>query len=226
MGKKREIRLLGGTTTRAKGGEESRRVEGYAALFNTDSKELGWGFYERINPGAFDSCLKTADTLCLLNHDQRRGLLARYRVGAESSLELRVDDKGLYYAFDAPRTALGDELLEGLRRGDITESSFAFWVEDEAWTRRADGTYLRTILKVGELVDVSPVYDPAYSGTEVSARSRAEVRALLGEDPEDDADDDTEDTPQGVADDSPEDTPDNDTEGRARYFAELRARFN
>lgn len=36
---------------------------------------------------------------------------------AIEALELTIDDTGLKYRFEAPNTVLGDELLEGLRRG-------------------------------------------------------------------------------------------------------------
>ena len=131
-----------------------------------------WGgdLIERIAPTALDGVLEKSDVLCLMNHDERRGVLARYRMG-EGSLKLEVDEKGLRYSFDAPVTALGDELIESLKRGDISESSFAFTVKDETWDEREDGTYVRTILKFNRLFDVSPVYYPAYEDTTVALRS-------------------------------------------------------
>lgn len=168
MNDKKEIR---GVSYRAKVNEETRHVEGYALLFNTDSQPM-WGgdLIERISPTALDGVLENSDVLCLMNHDERRGVLARYRMG-EGSLELKVDEKGLRYAFDAPNTALGDELVESLKRGDISESSFAFSVKEDYWEEREDGKYVRTILKINRLYDVSPVYYPAYEDTSVALRS-------------------------------------------------------
>lgn len=154
-------------------GTESRRVEGYAAVYNSRSEYLG--FYEEIAPGAFDGVIEKSDVLAPLNHDTSRGILARSRNG-EGSLELTVDDKGLRYAFDAPKTALGDELLEGIRRGDITQSSFCFSIESEKWEELENGEYLRTILKVKRLYDVSPVYHPAYTDTSVAVRSLEAIK--------------------------------------------------
>ena len=131
-----------------------------------------WGgdLIERIAPTALEGVLEKSDILCLMNHDERRGVLARYRMG-EGSLKLEVDEKGLKYSFDAPNTPLGDELIESLKRGDISESSFAFTVEDDNWERKEDGSYVRTILKFERLYDVSPVYYPAYEDTSVALRS-------------------------------------------------------
>lgn len=168
MKKEKEIR---GISYRATVDEESRHVEGYALLFNTDSRPM-WGgdFIERIASTALDGVLERSDVLCLMNHDESRGVLARYREG-KGSLSLTVDEKGLRYAFDAPKTALGDELVESLKRGDIAESSFAFTVEKDNWERKEDGTYVRTIVQIGQLYDVSPVYYPAYEDTSVALRS-------------------------------------------------------
>ena len=168
MKKEKEIR---GISYRATVDEESRHVEGYALLFNTDSRPM-WGgdFIERIASTALDGVLERSDVLCLMNHDESRGVLARYREG-KGSLSLTVDEKGLRYAFDSPKTALGDELVESLKRGDIAESSFAFTVEKDNWERKEDGTYVRTIVQIGQLYDVSPVYYPAYEDTSVALRS-------------------------------------------------------
>lgn len=171
MKKEKEIR---GISYRATVDEESRHVEGYALLFNTDSLPM-WGgdLIERIAPTALDGVLEKSDVLCLMNHDERRGVLARYRMG-KGSLSLTIDDKGLKYAFDAPNTALGDELVESLKRGDIAESSFAFTVAEDNWERKSDGSYVRTIVQIEQLYDVSPVYYPAYEDTSVAIRSLGE----------------------------------------------------
>ena len=155
--------------------EDSRAVDGYALLFDTTSRNLG-GFVERIEPSALDGVLEQSDIMAVLNHDASRGILARSRYGV-GSLSLSIDEKGLRYQFDAPHTALGDELLEYLRRGDITQSSFAFAVKEDSWEKQADGTYVRTIKSFDRLFDVSPVYEPAYFGTDVSCRSFDEFKA-------------------------------------------------
>ena len=155
--------------------EESRKVEGYASVFNSRSKDLG-GFTEIIDPAAFNGVIERSDVLALLNHDQDRGVLARSRKGV-GSLTLTIDERGLHYSFDAPNTALGNELVEGLKRGDISTSSFAFTVAGEKWTKEEDGSYLRTITQIDKLYDVSPVYNEAYEDTSVALRSLEAARA-------------------------------------------------
>lgn len=151
---------------------ESRTVTGYALVFNTESTGI-CGFTEVISPTALDGVLERSDVLCLLNHNEDKGVLARSNKGT-GSLTLEIDEVGLKYTFEAPNTALGDELLEGLKRGDITTSSFAFVVADDGdiWTKKEDGSYLRTINSIDELFDVSPVYRAAYDATSVKVDSR------------------------------------------------------
>ncbi len=72
---------------------------------------------------------------------------------------------------------LGDELLEGLRRGDISTSSFAFTIGKDTWTKKEDGSYLRTINSFKELFDVSPVYKEAYPDTSVALRKMQDLES-------------------------------------------------
>lgn len=147
---------------------DSRLVEGYALLFNTESRDLG-GFTEIIEPNSLDGVIERSDVFCVLNHQNERGILARSKKGS-GSLILEVDETGLKYLFEAPNTALGDELLEYLKRGDITGSSFAFIVNEDKWENN-NGKYLRRIKSFDLLFDVSPVFNPAYEETSVAKRS-------------------------------------------------------
>ena len=169
---------------------ESRKVEGYASVFNSRSKDLG-GFTEIIDPAAFEGVIKKSDVLALLNHDKDRGVLARSRKGV-GSLKLSVDERGLLYSFEAPNTALGDELVEGLKRGDITTSSFAFTVSGEKWTKEEDGSYLRTITQIDKLFDVSPVYNEAYEDTTVALRSLEALKVVVDNEKREEEEDDTD----------------------------------
>ncbi len=171
---KKEIRNI---TAEVTVDEESRKVEGYALLFNVPSD--GLDIEEIIEPRALDGVIERSNVFALLNHDERRGILARSKKG-EGTLSLTVDGKGLRYRFDAPRTALGDELLEYLKRGEVTESSFAFTVAEDVWEKKGE-TWKRTIKKIDELYDVSPVYDAAYSKTTVYMRGKEQLEQELRE---------------------------------------------
>lgn len=173
MDEKREIRNI---ASQVIVDEEKRTVEGYALLFGVSSD--GLSFEEVIERGALDGVIEKSDVFALMNHSQSRGILARCNQG-NGSLSLSVDSKGLKYRFEAPKTALGDELLENIRRGEINESSFCFDVEKDTWEKKSDGTWKRTVSKVGNLYDISPVYNAAYSKTSVYMRGKEQAEAEL-----------------------------------------------
>jgi len=143
---------------------EGRTVEGYASVFNSMSEDLG-GFREIILPGAFKNALGD-DVRALYNHDSNY-LLARTTSG---TLELKEDDKGLYYRFEMPNTSYGNDLLELYRRGDLTQSSFGFTVDKDSW-RMEEGQHIRYIESVSSLFDVSAVVYPAYVSSSSGLRS-------------------------------------------------------
>lgn len=159
-----ETRALGTTML------EERMVSGYAAVFNQESEDLG-GFIEIIKPGAFSDVLEN-DVRALWNHDQNF-LLARTTSG---TLKISQDARGLYYEFDAPHTTYGNDLLELLRRGDVTQSSFGFAIKKDEWVSRNGITY-RYIHSVSRLFDVSPVTYPAYPATTSQLKSQAPAEA-------------------------------------------------
>lgn len=156
-----------------------RTVSGYAVRFETESVNMG--FVEIIHRGAItDETIKSSDVFALLNH-QENTVLARCNRGT-GSLSLKVDNDGVFYEFEAPQTANGDELLEHIKRGEISQSSFAFTVANEdgaeKWTKRADGIIVREIFKISRLYDISPVYQPAYEETTCSKRAIEKVNEL------------------------------------------------
>ncbi|KJJ88142.1 hypothetical protein M573_101065 [Prevotella intermedia ZT] len=157
---------------------DTRTVEGYAIVFNSQSEDLG--FREVIAPSAVtEDTINTSDVFCLFNHNPEK-VLARSKYG-KGSLTLVLDDRGLKYSFEVPNTELGNELLEHVRRGEIDGSSFAFIVSSEEGSEvweNINGTTHRTINKIECLVDVSPVWTPAYSATSVSARALEKLNQM------------------------------------------------
>jgi HK97 family phage prohead protease len=144
---------------------ESPIIRGHAAVFDRMSENLG-GFREKIDPGAFDDVLGD-DVRALFNHDANL-ILGRTTSG---TLRLSQDGEGLSYELDPPDTQVGRDLMVSLKRGDITQSSFAFTVADDDWSEDEEGRVVRTIKKVGRLYDVSPVTYPAYPDASVGLRS-------------------------------------------------------
>ena len=192
---------------------DSRILYGYAAVFNSESKDLG-GFTEMISPTAFEGVIERSDVFAVLNHDRNK-VLARSKMG-KGSLELNIDSKGLQFRFEAPDTTLGNDVLSMVKRGDLTDSSFCFTVEDESWQKREDGSYLRTINKIGDLFDVAICYNGAYpeSYTEVALRSldkfKEELRAAkeVEEEDSDDVEETSEETNDETSEETNDETPD------------------
>ena len=171
----REVRCwdLKGLTLRVirKNDDSLPKVEGYAAVFNSDSEDMG--FIERIAPGAFKKALKTSDTRALFNHDSNI-ILGRTSAG---TLELKEDKKGLFMSIVPPDTQLiRDMVLAPIERGDITQQSFGFTVKADKWKEIDGKTPIRTITEIGELFDVSPVTFPAYPDTDVALRSLENIK--------------------------------------------------
>lgn len=157
------------TELRMEGEGESRKVVGYAAVFDSDS-EIMWDFKEQIDKRAFDEAIPQSDVRALFNHNPDH-LLGRTKSG---TLSLSVDERGLKYEFDAPDTTLGNDILEMLKRGDLDQSSFGFTVDEEKWNREGE-IPIRIITKVKRLYDVSPVTYPAYNDTTVAKRHLSEL---------------------------------------------------
>ena len=144
------------------------KIEGYAAVFNKDSEDMG--FIERVAPGAFKGALKISDARALFNHD------ANYVLGRQSSgtLELREDKKGLFMSVNPPDTQIiRDLVLTPIERGDINQQSFGFTIAADKWDGLDSDHPTRTITEVREIFDVSPVTFAAYTDTTVALRSLA-----------------------------------------------------
>lgn len=162
----REVRI----ERRADG--KGSRIVGHAAVFDTLSEDLG-GFREKIAPGAFSEAIRRDDVRALFNHDNNL-VLGRNKAG---TLSLAEDSVGLKTVIDLPDTTFAADLAKSMQRGDISQMSFAFSVrtEDQKW-EQAGASYIRTILKVSRLWDVSVVASPAYLETDAAVRALADVK--------------------------------------------------
>ena len=140
-------------------------VKGHAAIFDTLSENLG-GFREKIAPGAFDGVLND-DVRVLFNHDSNL-ILARTTSG---TARIGIDSIGLPFDYDSGDHTYSRDLIISMERGDITQCSFGFTIDEDKWEEDDDGRIVRTILKVKRLFDVSPVTFPAYPDTDVAKRS-------------------------------------------------------
>ena len=134
-------------------------LSGYAAVFN-ETTSLG-RFDEMVLPEAFREA-DLSDVRFLVDHT---GVpLGRT---ASGTMQLETDARGLRYVVNLPDTARGRELYEAVRRGDVSQSSFAFIIEKESWNE-TNGRLVRSIEKIQTVLDASAVTFPAYANTSVS----------------------------------------------------------
>lgn len=143
---------------------DGKTLRGYAAVFDSPSEPLPWTEY--VRRGAFAKTIKDgADVRLLIDHE---GVpLARTKSG---TLTLVEDERGLLMEAtldDANPDAA--KLLSAMRRGDISQMSFAFETVKDAWS---DDRRTRELKEV-RLYDVSVVTFPAYEETMVQLRNAA-----------------------------------------------------
>lgn len=165
----REIRAIPAEFRVKEAENEPLKIIGYAARFNELSEEM-WGMREKIAPGAFTEAIGKSDVRALWNHDPNY-VLGRTKNG---TLQIREDEQGLFYEVTPPDAQWARDLVESIKRGDVDQSSFAFTVDAEAWDESSDPV-IRTIVKVRELYDVSPVTYPAYPSATSGVRSLGDV---------------------------------------------------
>jgi HK97 family phage prohead protease len=161
---KREFRTITAAEIRS---NDNGTISGYAAVFNSPA-DLG-SFTESIQKGAFSRCLgEQPDIRCLINHDTSQ-ILGRTRSG---TLQVREDERGLYFDCNLPDTQAARDLSTLIKRGDISGMSFGFYIAEDGddWSRSEDGTITRSLTDC-EVFEVSVCPFPAYPATSVSVRS-------------------------------------------------------
>lgn len=145
---------------------DGRRLSGVAHAFGEVAALSG--SYEVLAPTAFDQALSSSDVRAFVEHD-RRLILGRQSAG---TLRVWAAADGLHYEIpEVPNTSYGNDLLESVRRGDVTENSFSFMPGQMEHGRAKDGLPIHTHTSVAELIDVSPVTMPAFGGTTVQLRA-------------------------------------------------------
>ena len=163
--------------TREAESSKSRKIRGYAILFNTPSVVL-WlegkaEAREVIAPEAVTmEFLDQQDIKMTMYHD-RQLILARSKRG-KGSLSYGVDERGVWFEFDAPESPNGDEALALVSRADIAGCSFMFstYYADPDYVERVqdeDKSVTYTVRKMTGIYDFTLAADPAYPDTEVHA---------------------------------------------------------
>ena len=231
-------------------GEKSRTIEGYAVVFGVRSVNLTpWSaereVYEIMEPGCITPDLLNRSDVVLTAFHKNDTILGRWRQG-KGTLTLELDQRGMKVRCTLAETAVADEMLSAIERGDITGMSFAFTADEEdnvngvAYEKTDERTatgkvvWLRHVKKVTGLYDVTIAGHPAYEQTTIEAREIADIldeklRACGGE--EDDKrgcgdgkdDQKRDDDPDDKDDDDPDDKDDkDDAEEKAKREQEER----
>ncbi|MEC0370878.1 HK97 family phage prohead protease [Paenibacillus chibensis] len=150
---------------------ESGIISGHAAVF--DQKTLIGGMFEEIiERSAFDRT-DFRDVVLTINHNLQSIPLARSRNNnANSTLQLNVDDKGLFVRgnVDIENNSEARALHSSVARGDLNGMSFIFIIRDHKWEGLDTDMPVRRILDIARVIEVSAVSFPAYAGTDINAR--------------------------------------------------------
>ena len=165
--------------------EQSRVVVGMPIVFGVRSRNLTpWSstreIYEVLEPGCITKeLIERSDVV--LNWCHKNDVIFARSVNGKGTLQLDVDDKCVRSEAEMPNTTAGNDVLELIRRGDITGMSFAFEDNDDdpesvTYEREAkqsadrEDVWIRRVRKITGLFDVSIVTHPAYTQTSVAQR--------------------------------------------------------
>jgi len=139
---------------------EPLKLEGVAIVFNQPAK-IG-GVTEVISPDALRG-VDLSGVVLLTNHDGEGIPLAR----SPKTLTLTVTERGLEMSAVLPDTEQARAVYEAVKRGDLSEMSFAFDITESAFDEAAQ---TRTITAIGKIYEISIVNFAAYKQTSIQAR--------------------------------------------------------
>ena len=158
-----ESRSIAYSTLEFRAVGEGDTLVGYAAVFDSPSEPLPW--IEYVRKGAFTKTINDgADVRLLIDHE---GVpLARTKSG---TLNLIEDDKGLRVEAQLdPTNPDAARVMSAMRRGDISQMSFAFRTIKDSWNTERTNRELKEV----QLFDVSVVTFPAYEATVAELRKK------------------------------------------------------
>ena len=147
-----------------------RHISGKAISFDTQSNDIG--FIEILHRGCISQeLIDSSNIVFLYNHDYNQ-VIARANKG-KGTLNIDLRDDGVYFDLEVPNTTMGNDLLENIRLGNITQCSFGFRYSNEEGAYKDEkigDVWYRNVYKIGKLYDLSAVTYPAYDDTYVNAR--------------------------------------------------------
>ena len=171
-------------------GTQGRVVVGTPIVFGVRSVNLTpWSsyreVYEVLEPGCISSeLIQKSDVV--FNGWHRGDVIFGRCVNGKGTLKLTLGKNQVNSECEMPNTTAANDMLELIKRGDITGMSFAFEDDEDdsengvsyelVEKRNADGkeVWLRHVKSITRLHDVSIVTHPAYQQTSVSQREFGE----------------------------------------------------
>ena len=148
---------------------DNRTLEGIAVVFNQPA-QIG-AMTEIIHPDALRG-VDLDGIVLITNHDGSGIPLAR----SPKTLSLTVTEQGLEMRASLPDTEQARAVYEAVRRGDLSEMSFAFDIGTADYDEQ---TQTRTITQISRVYEISIVNHAAYKQTHVTAREAQEEKAMF-----------------------------------------------
>ena len=171
----KEIRSFDFDINATESEERGKYIEGRAIVYNQRAN-LGW--YDEIIASDALKDTDLRDVRLLINHNTDMIPLARSRNNnANSTMQLTVDEDGMGIRanLDVENNADAKALYSAIERGDISQMSFMFVVDKDAWDDLESDHPTRTITGIKRVMEVSAVIFPAYTQTSLQARGLADA---------------------------------------------------
>ena len=179
-------------------GGESRIIEGYALKFGVRSRLLlDWWvgvYYEILEPGCITrETLDACDIMLTMFHD-RQLILGRSKNGV-GTLHYEIDEIGVKFWCEMPKTVDGDKALELIARGDITGCSFIYSTDEKdsenavsyektgEKTEDGEEILLRHVKRIDNVYDFTITPKPAFEQTNVTKRELEDAGIVFDEKP-------------------------------------------
>ena len=163
-----DVRTLTTDLTTRSSDDNGMTVEGYAMLY--DQPSVPMPFVEYIDRGALDN-VDLSKVLLLYGHDLN-SVLAR---SDAENLQLRADDKGLWFRATLPDTTLGRDTYTNVANGNLKGCSVGFKIGDDKWLQGNDGQVIHHIRSFDQLIEISITPIPAYTKTSVDVQRSLEA---------------------------------------------------
>lgn len=163
-----DVRTLTTNLTTRSSDDNGMTVEGYAMLY--DQPSVPMPFVEYIDRGALDN-VDLSKVLLLYGHDLN-SVLAR---SDAENLQLRADDKGLWFRATLPNTTLGRDTYTNVANGNLKGCSVGFKIGDDKWLQGNDGQVIHHIRSFDQLIEISITPIPAYTETSVDVQRSLEA---------------------------------------------------